>query len=211
MDFVRARLSAQPIRSELDRLIQNNQSLAGKRHEEVFTREFLCPIIAEYFYKEIRATLNLTDDEIAKGLGTEGFKNCPGFGFAPARKLPHLFTKSDIVKSTPPQGWITGAIPMYQACPDFAITRPLPVCVVGEVKYFKAGSQNKAIKELYNGARQAVFYLGSFIGEYRGVLLVVADASPDHAFVNALSGLQQDLLNRFGESTSVYLLDLILT
>ncbi|MBI2234148.1 MAG: hypothetical protein HYU57_03975 [Micavibrio aeruginosavorus] len=32
----------------------------------------------------------------------EGFQNCEGFGFTPAPKRKHLFTKGDIVKADPP-------------------------------------------------------------------------------------------------------------
>lgn len=203
-------LSAQSVLYELDRRIRNHESLAGSRHEEVFTREFLCPAIAKYFYEEIRDALDLRDHEIQSGLGTEGFRNCRGFGFTPARKLPHLFTKGDIIKSTPPPGWLetNSPLPRYQACPDFAITKPLPVSVVGEVKYFREGSKKQAVKALYDGVRQVVFYLGAFRREYDNGLLVVADASPSHAFVRGVSGLHPKLVPRLGPDTGIYLLQL---
>jgi len=197
---------------DLGRLIRNRGSLAGSRHEEVFNREFLCPAIAKYFYEEVRAALDLKDGEIESGLGTEGFQNCPRFGFTPARKLPHFFTKGDIIKSTPPPGWLetNSPLPKYQACPDFAIRKPLPVSVVGEVKYFRAGSEKKVVKELYDGARQIAFYLGAFRRRYRNGLFVVADASHSHAFERGISTLHPELRRRFGADTGIYLLVLAL-
>ena len=73
----------------LNKTKSNGKSSAGNRSlEELFTREVLCPTINRYFRKEIREQLNLTDMEITDGLGTEGFQNCPGFGFTPARQKP---------------------------------------------------------------------------------------------------------------------------
>lgn len=208
--FLETTLSARSVLNELGRRIRSRGSLAGSRHEEVFTRDFLCPAIAKYFYEEIRAALDLDDHEIHSGLGAEGFQNCPGFGFTPARKLPHVFTKGDIIKSTPPLGWIETncPLPRYQACPDFAITKPLPISVVGEVKYFRAGSKKQVVKELYDGARQVAFYLGVFRRDYDNGLLVVADASPSHAFVRGISDLHPHLVPRFGPDTGIYLLPL---
>jgi hypothetical protein len=208
--FLETTLSARSVLYELGRRIRSRGSLAGSRHEEVFTREFLCPAIAKYFYEEIRAALDLKDHEIQSGLGTEGFQNCCGFGFTPARKSPHLFTKSDIIKSTPPPGWVEtkSPLPRYQACPDFAIKKPLPVSVVGEVKYFRTGSKKQVVKELYDGVRQVAFYLGAFRRDYDNGLLVVADASPSHAFVRGISALHPKLIPRFGSDTGIYLLQL---
>lgn len=49
-----------------------------------------------------------------------------------------------------------------------------------------------------------MFYLGAF-SEYTDALLIVADASPDHAFANSLNLLKDDLLTRFGEETNIHL------
>src|SRR5439155_5390119 len=79
--YIQAELQMAGIRDRLHRFIQDRSSKAGTRHEEVFTREFLCPVIGKFFYEHVRSELNLSDAEIKRGLGTEGFENCPGFGF----------------------------------------------------------------------------------------------------------------------------------
>ena len=193
----------------LEDFIENKSSSAGSSREEVFTREFLCPSIARYFYKVVRPDLDLSEEEIKSGLGTEGFQNCPGFGFTPARLRRQLFTKSDIIKPTPPESWFKASkkkLSAFRPCPDFAINNPLPVSVVGEVKYFTTGSPTIAVKELYNAARQAIFYLGAFQDRYDGALLVVADASPDHSFIKGMELVKPELLDRFGSESNIYLL-----
>ena len=74
------------------------------------------------------------------------------------------------------------------------------------MKYFTKGSPTLAVKELYNAARQAIFYLGAFQDRYDAALLVVADASPDHAFIKGLKLVRPELLDRFGPESNVYLL-----
>jgi hypothetical protein len=103
--YIQNELQSTPIRERLNRFVQDGLSKAGRRHEEVFTREFLCPVIGRYFYVYVRSQLKLSDSQIKQGLGTEGFVNCPGFGFTPGHKRNHLFGKADIVKSTPPIQW----------------------------------------------------------------------------------------------------------
>jgi hypothetical protein len=211
LSYIRAQFEDRPIRAELEDLARSGKSAAGKLPEEVFTREFLCPTVADYFYIEIRRDLSLRDDQIEEGLGTAGFENCPRFGFTPARKAPHLFTKSDVIRPKAPLRWTNKAVmlPAYQACPDFAIRKPLPLSVVGEVKYFRGRTKDSAVKELYDCTRQAVFYLGAFRGEYDNALLVVADASPDNVFRQALlEDLNEELLRRFGEATGIFLVDI---
>ncbi|MFC1776129.1 hypothetical protein ACFL3I_02155 [Pseudomonadota bacterium] len=207
-DFLLDDLKSQPVLSLLEEFIVNRTSTAGVSREEVFTREFLCPSIARYYYEVNRAKLDLSDDEIKSGLGTEGFQNCPGFGFTPAQSRTQLFTKSDVIKVTPPDSWFKASekpLSAFQPCPDFAISDPLPISVIGEVKYFTKGSPKLAVKELYNAARQAMFYLGAFQDSYEAALLVVADASPDHSFIRGLELVRPELLERFGPKSNVYL------
>ena len=207
-NYIREELERSAIRESLELIITDRSSKAGTRHEEVFTREFLCPTIGRFFYEHVRSELNLSDAEIENGLGTEGFVNCPGFGFTPGHKNNHLFTKLDIMKARPPDTWFgknENALSTFQACPDFAIRSPLPFSIVGETKYFKSGSPEAAVTELYNTARQAVFYLGAFPKCYDGAMMVVADASPDHAFHKGLKLLKPELLQRFGSETNVHL------
>jgi hypothetical protein len=144
-------------------------------------------------------------------LGAEGFKHIKGFGFTPASKHKHFFTKSEVVKSPPPKAWPKSdamRIADFRACPDFAIRGPLPLSLVGEVKYFKSGSPQAAVRELNDAARQVLFYLGSFQGTYRSGLVVVADVSPGHIFVNGLNLIRSELLARFGPETGIFLLPL---
>jgi len=206
-EYIKNSLLNRPVLRELEQIIADKRSHAGTRQEEVFTREFLCPSLACYFYVDHRSFLNLTDSEIASGLGTEGYKNAEGFGFTPARKERHLFTKADIVKPQIPRSWVADATKSYrnQACPDFAIRDPLPLSILGEVKFFRSGNLETALKELYNAARQAVFYLGAFRGEYKQAVVVVADASDGHVFVEGVRQMNPDILERFGEETSIFL------
>ncbi len=208
ISYITRELEARAVLAELQHLIDSRSSSAGVRNEEVFTREFLCPTISRYFYDEKRDSFNLTDHEIEQGLGTEGFQNCPGFGFTPASKARQLFTKSDIIQSTPPKSWFANSdknISAFQACPDFAIGAPLPFSVVGEVKYVSGGSASSAVKGLYDAARQAMFYLGVYQNVYDAALLVVADGSPNHSFCAGLELIKPELLERFGEETGLYL------
>ncbi|MBU0495446.1 MAG: hypothetical protein KKA73_08690 [Chloroflexi bacterium] len=206
--YIKDQLEALPVLERLERFIREGTSTAGTRHEEVFTREFLCPAIGRYFYEHVRSELRMSDDDIRAGLGTEGFKNCPGFGFTPARRRKHLFNKTDVIAPRPPTAWLAASgksLPAFQSCPDFAIAKPLPFSVVGEVKYFKAGSSEIAVRELYNAARQAIFYLGAFHDLYDSAMIVVADASPGHAFHEGLVLIEPELLHRFGSETNIHL------
>lgn len=210
MAHLRERLEAEPILARLEALVASATSAAGTRREEVFTREFLCPAIADYFQRHAVA-LNRSPDEIRSGLGTEGYQKCPGFGFTPASRFKHLFTKSDVIGSEPPARWFSShnrSLPNFQACPDFAIAHPLPFSIVGETKFIrKTVSPKTALRELYDASRQAVFYLGAFHQAYKEALLVVADASPTHSFVNGIAEeAHPELLQRFGSDTGVYLL-----
>lgn len=212
--YLQSCLHGIPIRSKVDRFIEDGSSSAGKRPEEIFTREFLCPAIASYFYAHVRAKLNLSDEQIRRGLGTEGYENCRGFGFSPARKKKHLFAKSDIIQNKPPAAWLVATkkeLAPFQACPDFAISSPLPFSTIGETKYFRRGSVAAAIKELYDAARQAVFYLGAFAGDFQSATIVVADASPDHTFHASLDALKPRLLDRFGIETNIHLVTIQIT
>lgn len=207
-EFIKGELEARPVIGRLQELIQARTSTAGTRPEEVFTREFFCPVVAKFFYEWVRSDLRLSDDQIRSGLGTEGYANCPGFGFTPARSKKHVFTKSDLIKTSHPVSWLKRSparLPDFQACPDFAITRPLPFTIVGEVKYFKSGTPDSAIRELYNATRQAVFYLGAFHGAYESAMIVVGDGSRDHAFFRGLELIKPELLARFGADTSIHL------
>lgn len=213
-DYLQRELQGKPILQRLESFIQDGTSTAGRRHEEVFTRQFLCPTIKSYFYDYARSALSLTDHDIMRGLGTEGFANCDGFGFTPARKKKHLFTKADIIKSDPPRSWFQASnepLRGFQACPDFSISNPLPFSIVGEVKYFRGGTPEGAVRDLYDAARQAIFYLGAFNGTYDTAMVVIADCSPDYTFHEGLQLLRHELLERFTDETNIHLLTLKLS
>jgi hypothetical protein len=207
--FIRDAIEERPVIALLEEMIRDRASKAGTRHEEVFTRELLCPTIARFFYEIARPQFNLSEDDIKRGLGTEGYQNCPGFGFTPARQKRHLFTKSDIIKGDPPKTWLITSmtpLPAFQACPDFAISKPLPFSVVGEVKYFKkSGKPGTVLKELYNAARQAIFYLGAFHGVYDSAMVIIADASKGHTFLAGMQEVRPELIDRFGSETGIHL------
>lgn len=206
--FLKNVLQSMPVIEPLKKMIDAGTSKAGKRPEEVFTREFLCPTIVKYF-KETQLELGLSDDVIESGLGTEGYKNCPGFGFTPASVNRNLFTKSDVIELNPPESWLSKsapALPAFQACPDFAVRKPLPFSAVGEVKYFTSDVSNeKAARELFNAARQATFYLGAFRATFDTAILVLADASPRRTFIEGMNLIHPDLLRRFGAETGIHL------
>lgn len=208
LDHITQSLESMSILAPLEKFMKDGTSTAGRHSmEELFTREFLCPTMSNYFRETVRAQIGLSDNDIKLGLGTEGFQGCEGYGFSPARRSKHLFTKSDIIKAEPPPSWTDAdkTLPSFQACPDFAIRHPLPFRAVGEVKFFREGSPSSAIKELFNAARQAVFYLGAFIGDYDSAIVVVADASPEHVFKSTLKDMHPELLSRFGDESRVHL------
>jgi hypothetical protein len=206
--YVAAEIEGRAVIATIESMIDQNLSTAGKRREEVFTREFVCPTLATFFYEEVRPQLHLPDDAIKRGLGAEGFANCRGFGFKPARAEKHVFTKSEVFGDHIPEVWLRGSkgkLPRFQSCPDFAVAPPLPFSALGEVKYFCSGGRARALKELYNGLREVVFYLGVFHGRYDSAILIVGDASKDHAFLETIRALRPGLLSRFGPETGIYL------
>ena len=207
--YIKVQLENRPVRDDLEALVRSGKSTAGKRPEEVFTAEFLCPVLRKFFNDEVWAELNLSKSEIKKHLGTEGYKKRGGFGFTPASRRAHLFTKSLVLEPTYPRAWLKTEkqqLSRYQACPDFAIEKPLlSASIVGEVKYFSSGSTDHAIEELYNASRQALFYLGAFHNIYESAMIVIADASDHHTFFEGLGLLREDLVKRFGPETNIHL------
>ena len=203
--YIKEKLEEQYILSKLDDFLKSGKSSAGKKSkEEIFTREFLCPSLYDYFSSQ----LVFSDDDIKKGLGTEGYQNCLGFGFTPSHGRQHIFRKQDMSGTKSPPEWLKkneSKLPDYQPCPDFAIRKPLPVSVVGDVKYFENSSTQEAITMLYSSAREAVFYLGAFHGDYDSALIVVADGSKTEVFSKGMQSLKTDLLQRFGFITHIHL------
>jgi hypothetical protein len=205
--FLKKQLEEKPVVPLVEQMVRDHSSLAGTSREGIFTREFLCPAIRD-FYTQVCQNLNLHADEIHKNLQMEGFKTVKGFGSTPASKRMHLFTKDLVIKSEPPESWYLDGkhLAAYKACPDFAICQPLlRSATVGEVKYFESGSPKHAVQILYDASRQALFYLGAFTGTYQSAIIVVADASRDHAFFEALKLTRPELLRRFGTETDIHL------
>lgn len=207
IDHIKDELRRLEMTSAISAQAVNPAARAGK--ETLFKKLYLFPSIARFFYERNRQTLCLSDDEIKCGLGAEGYRDgLPKFGYTPASKRDHLFTKSQVVSNTVPAGWrMDDPIKLnpFRPCPDFSIREPLPLSVLGEVKYFDRGSPDTAVPQLFDVARQAVFYLGAYFGQYRAALVVVGDASPEHAFLKGLKLLKPELLDRFGSSSGVYL------
>lgn len=207
--YLRGRLQEETVKDALEGMVKAGGEFAGQNREEIFTKKFLCPRIRGFLCEHVRSELNLTAEEIYGGLGAEGFEKIPSFCFTPARKNKHLFTKSEVINSLPPRAWLRadqGVLPNYQACPDFAVRKPMPFAVVGEVKYFKSGSPEKAVTELYNASRQALFYLAAFHNVYESALLVFVDASRGESFFRGLDLIKPALLDRFGTETDIHLL-----
>ena len=64
IEYIEQNLSNQDVLAPMADMIDNRDSTAGTRREEVFTREFLCPVLKQYFYKDARDSLELSDSEI---------------------------------------------------------------------------------------------------------------------------------------------------
>ena len=198
-----------PIKDAINTASVEGTSSAGSNREEIFTRDYLCPAMRNYFKVEARSMLNLSDAEIDMGLGTEGFIKCDGYSFTPAKKVRHILGKDDMSKPTPPSDWLKSGpdkdkLRDYQPCPDFAFYDPLPR-VVGEVKYFRGGNEDKALNEFYAVVKEVIFYLGAFHGIYDAALIVIADASEDAAMYKMLDIIKPELLARFGRDSGIYL------
>jgi hypothetical protein len=212
--YVRNRLECEPVIEQLAKLIGPGGECEKQNREEIFTKRFLCPRIKDFFHREVQRELGLTDEQIQNGLGAEGFEGMNGFRFTPASSRKHLFTKAYVIKPTPPPSWFKSKeVPLTEcrACPDFAIRSPLPFSLVGEVKFFKSGSPNKAVSDLYQASRQALFYQAAFHEIYHSALIVFADASPGHSFFEGLELIKPELLERFSSETDIHLLPIKLT
>ena len=203
--YLKQKLETNPVIDKLDHAINEGLSTAGRRPEEVFNREFLSPTLASFFYDIIGPRYKLTDEQVRMVLGTEGYKNCPQFGFSPSLPFDFFFTKDQILDINPPKGWVDNEkLRNYRSYPDFAVRQPLPVSFVGELKYVDDCNRDQAVKLLYDATRQAVFYLGAFHGDYDSALFVIADATPEHRVNEALRHIRSGLLDRYGRITKVY-------
>ena len=206
--YLEGELQKEGIKAEIEKFREHSTSTAGKSREGIFTKQILWPPIRKFFAEDVRQEYDLSDAQIKSGLGAEGFEHCEGFSFTPASRRCHLFTKSLVIESSPPEAWFAASektLATFYACPDFAIRTPLPLSLVGEVKYFISDSPQAAVRELYNAARQAAFYLGAFHDLYQAALIVVADASPNHSFFEGMKLVKSDLLQRFGTETDIHL------
>ena len=56
LDYIKAQLENRPVRDELERLL-GSKSTAGSRREEVFTAEFLCPVLRKFFSEEAHGSV----------------------------------------------------------------------------------------------------------------------------------------------------------
>ena len=204
LSFVTSQLSKPGTLANHRALVESGESKASTP-EEIFTKDFLCPEIAKYF--EGRGEkLGLTASEIQHCLGSEGHGTTPGFGFTPASD-DHFFTKDQFVKKTPPDSWLESSrLSKNRAYPDFAIRAPLlPCSLVGEVKLIRSGSKNSALACIHEAARQSLFYLAAFKGEYSAAVALIADASDGSLLHDAVDVINPEILGRFGEKSSVYL------
>lgn len=192
-------LDGNSIKGDIETASIEGTSSAGGDLEAIFTKDYLCPAMRDYFMVEARSELDSNDDEIDKGLGVEGFTKCDGYSFTPAKKTRHILGKGDMSEPMPPADWLKSGsktLRDYQPCPDFAFFDPLPK-VVGEVKYFRGGNEDKALKDFYAVVKEVIFYLGAFHGVYEAALIVIADASEDGAMYNMVGRLKSKLLARF--------------
>lgn len=200
-------LDGNPIKFDIEKASVEGTSDAGKDLEGIFTKDYLCPTMRDYFMVKARPMLNKSNAEILAGLGVEGFTKCDGYSFTPAKKTRHILGKGDMSELMPPADWLKSRpdkLRDYQPCPDFAFYDPLPR-VVGEVKYFRGGNEQKALKDFYAVVKEVVFYLGAFHGIYDAALIVIADASEDSAMYNMLDIIKPELLARFGNDSGIYL------
>jgi hypothetical protein len=95
----------------------------------------------------------------------------------------------------------------YRSYADFGVRHPLPVSLVGELKYeYKIKSRDSAVKALYEVTRQCVFYLGAFGDEYDCAVGLVADATDNHIIYETFAMLPEALRDRFGERNRLHLM-----
>ena len=119
-DYIKNQLENHSVRDDLEALVLSGKCAAGKSREGVFTAEFLCPVLRKFFNEEVRAGLSQSDEEIQQCLLVKGYKGQSGFGFTPASRRAHLFTKSLILEPTYPTAWLKAEkqpLSKYQACP----------------------------------------------------------------------------------------------
>jgi hypothetical protein len=205
--YIRNHLENQAgIVASVDQMLLDRISTASRR-EEIFNREFLSPTIADFFYEEARDALDLTDSEIRCGLGTEGSHNMPKFGFSPGLGRDFFFNKTDVLQSSAPAGWLDQTrLTGYRPCPDFQIRPPLPLSLVGELKYAtrRLGAAT-AVNSIYDAVRQGVFYMGAFGGSCEAAV-IIADATDAHDLANAFEGMPTRLKDRFNGDNRLHLL-----
>jgi hypothetical protein len=163
-DHLRTKLEVPGIVEEIERIRTARTSKAGDSREGILNKEFLCPAIAVFFFEVHRDSLALSDLEIESGLGTEGSDNVPNFAFTPKLDRDYFFEKKDVLGKSPPDGWIDPErLRNYRSYADFAIRNPLPLSVVGELKFErKAKTRKGALGAIYEITRQCVFYLAAF-------------------------------------------------
>lgn len=202
-DHIKDVLEEPGVRQNLIERVDSGLSKANG-FEEIFTKDFLCPAIADYFCSQSK-NLQLSKDRIEAGLGCEGSQTTPGFSFSPASEN-HLFTKSEFLNSMPPDSWFKGGnLSNKRAYPDFAIRKPLPCSILGEVKLIRSGNTKTAMSALYEAARQALFYMGAFKGQYEASMAVIVDASDEHLLQSTLELVSEGVLDRFNSTTNIYL------
>ena len=61
-DYVRDELEGKPIVDSVDLMMRNDSSRSGNKREGVFTREFLCPTIKQFFYPHVLQELKITQE-----------------------------------------------------------------------------------------------------------------------------------------------------
>ena len=209
ISYLQNQLCGKGLVEELYEIMRTGNTTASKEsREEVFNREFLSPAIADFFFTHVRRELSLSDAEIGKGLGTEGSGNCSRFGFSPSSISNHIFTKDQVLKSIPPEDWFFEKdrdVRPLRSYPDFALREPLPLSVVGEHKAYWGTSKKEAVKNVFEAAKQVVFYQGALGVNYKDGMIVVTDLSQADIVNEALKDVRPEILSRFGEQTRIHL------
>ncbi len=206
--YLRGHLEARGVVRQLQQIQADKSSKAGASLEPIFNKEFVCPAIADFFLEEHRHALGLTDEQIRSGLGAEGSVDMPNHTFTPSLGRDYFFTKGQVLKTKPPAGWFDPEkLTSYRSYADFAVRRPLPLSLVGELKYeHQAKSREKSIGVIYEVTRQCVFYLGAFGQAYDAAVALIADATEGHLVYNTFEEFPPALRRRYGAENRLFML-----
>ena len=213
LDYVKNTIEEQEyVLCEIDRL-KNDPLTTTSGSEQIFNRYYLQKAIAEYF------SVNFDKATLRKCLGSEGLtqahvrQQLPLHGFTPKTEPKFFYTKESINKRLPPTEWLRSQAPnANRSYPDFAIKPPLlGKAYLGELKWMEVTPAEQVVNDIYGLVDEAIFYLGAFMGEYQGAIIVVADGSGCNSLNQGYNLINSEIKKRFGHDSGIHLLRLTLS